>query len=210
MTKKINTVLAHPDVIRYVKLLFLIMAGGAIYPLLYLRQNFELTLLSTFGMTLAELNVASSVLGTSFFLSYVPSGWLADRFSPRALLTFSVGITGIIGLWYATLPAASWVTLIFGLWGVTTGLTFWAALIKGCTLLAPEHLQARYFGLLEGGRGLFEALLATIAVGWFAYAVGSLGSVGEEAMVQVIHFYSIVCLVIAAFLWFVLKEGNPD
>jgi len=210
MTKTINTASAHPDVIRYVKLLFLIMAGGAIYPLLYLRQNFELTLLSTFGMTLSELNVASSILGTSFFISYIPSGWLADRFSPRALLTFSVGMTGIIGLWYATLPAASWVTLIFGLWGVTTGLTFWAALIKGCALLAPEHLQARYFGLLEGGRGLFEALLATIAVAWFAYAVGSLGSADEAAMVQVIHFYSMVCLVIAGFLWLVLKEDNPD
>ena len=210
MNKTINAALGHPDVIRYVKLLFLIMAGGAIYPLLYLRQNFELTLLSTFGMTLSELNVASSILGTSFFISYVPSGWLADRFSPRALLTFSVGMTGAIGLWYATLPSAFWVTIIFGLWGITTGLTFWAALIKGCALLAPQHLQARYFGLLEGGRGLFEALLATIAVAWFAYAIGSLGSAGEAAMVQVIHFYSIVCIVIAAFLWFVLKEDKPD
>ena len=210
MTKKMKTALAHPDVIRYVKLLFLIMAGGAIYPLLYLRQNFELTLLSTFGMTLSELSVAYSILGTSFIVSYVPSGWLADRFSPRALLTFSVGMTGIIGLWYATLPSAFWVTIIFGLWGVTTGLTFWAALIKGCALLAPEHLQARYFGLLESGRGLFEALLATIAIAWFAYAIASLGAADEEAMVQVIYFYSIVCLVIALLLWIVLKENNTS
>ena len=210
MSKTKNAALSHPYVTRYVKLLFLIMAGGVIYPLLYLRQTFELTLLSTFGMTLSELNVASSILGTSFFISYIPSGWLADRFSPGTLLTFSVGMTGILGLWYSTLPAAFWVTVIFGLWGVTTGLTFWAALIKGCTLLAPQHLQARYFGLLEGGRGLFEALLATIAVAWYAYAVGSLDLAGEKAMIQVIHFYSIVCIVIAVFLWFALKEGNPD
>ncbi len=203
--------MAHNAVLmRYIKLLFLIMAGGAIYPLLYLRQNFELTLLSTFGMTLSELSVAYSILGTSFVISYVPSGWLADRFSPRALLTFSVGMTGVIGFWYATLPSAFWVTVIFALWGITTGLTFWAALIKGCALLAPEHLQARYFGLLEGGRGLFEALLATIAVAWFAYAVASLGSADEEAMVQVIYFYSFVCLVIAVFLWLVLKESHTD
>ncbi len=201
--------MAHNVVLmRYIKLLFLIMAGGAIYPLLYLRQNFELTLLSTFGMTLSELSVAYSILGTSFVISYVPSGWLADRFSPRALLTFSVGMTGVIGFWYATLPSAFWVTVIFALWGITTGLTFWAALIKGCALLAPEHLQARYFGLLEGGRGLFEALLATIAVAWFAYAVASLGSADEEAMVQVIYFYSFVCLVIAVLLWLVLKESH--
>lgn len=203
--------MAHNAVLmRYIKLLFLIMAGGAIYPLLYLRQNFELTLLSTFGMTLSELSVAYSILGASFVISYVPSGWLADRFSPRALLTFSVGMTGVIGFWYATLPSAFWVTVIFALWGITTGLTFWAALIKGCALLAPEHLQARYFGLLEGGRGLFEALLATIAVAWFAYAVASLGSADEEAMVQVIYFYSFVCLVIAVFLWLVLKESHTS
>ena len=184
------------------------MAGGAIYPLLYLRQNFELTLLTTFGISLAELNVAHSILGASFVLSYVPSGWLADRFSPRALLTFSVVMTGVIGLWYASIPGAQWITVIFALWGITTGLTFWAALIKGCSLLAPADQQARFFGLLEGGRGLFEALLATIAVAWFAYAVSSIGAIDEVAMVQVIYFYSAVCLVIGALLWLVLKDDS--
>ena len=212
MTMKTKTTMAlsSEGIQRYVKLLFLMMAGGAIYPLLYLRQNFELTLLATLDISLAQLNVAHSVLGTSFFLSYVPSGWLADRFSPRSLLTFSVAMTGVIGLWYGSLPEAKWITVIFGLWGVTTGLTFWAALIKGCSLLAPQDQQARFFGLLEGGRGLFEALLATIAVGGFAFAVSSLGAVDETAMVQVIYFYSGVCLVIGALLWFVLKDTASD
>jgi len=212
MTMKTKTTIAlsSEGIQRYVKLLFLMMAGGAIYPLLYLRQNFELTLLATLDISLAQLNVAHSVLGTSFFLSYVPSGWLADRFSPRSLLTFSVAMTGVIGLWYGSLPEAKWITVIFGLWGITTGLTFWAALIKGCSLLAPQDQQARFFGLLEGGRGLFEALLATIAVAGFAFAVSSLGAVDETAMVQVIYFYSGVCLVIGALLWFVLKDTASD
>ena len=209
MTMKIKTTaaLSSEGIQRYVKLLFLMMAGGAIYPLLYLRQNFELTLLATLDISLAQLNVAHSVLGTSFFLSYVPSGWLADRFSPRSLLTFSVAMTGVIGLWYGSLPEAKWITVIFGLWGITTGLTFWAALIKGCSLLAPEDQQARFFGLLEGGRGLFEALLATIAVAGFAFVVSSFSASDETAMVQVIYFYSGVCLVIGALLWFVLKDA---
>ena len=199
--------LSGDTVQRYVKLLFLMMAGGAIYPLLYLRQNFEMTLISTMGISLAELNVAHSISGMAFVLSYVPSGWLADRFSPRSLLTFSVAMTGVVGLWYASIPGPEWINVIFGLWGITTGLTFWAALIKGCSLLAPDDQQARFFGLLEGGRGLFEALLATVAVAWFAYAVSSLDAVDEAAMVQVIYFYSIVCLLIGALLWFVLDEA---
>jgi len=184
------------------------MAGGAIYPLLYLRQNFEMTLISTLGISLTELNVAHSILGAAFVLSYVPSGWLADRFSPRTLLTFSVTMTGVVGFWYASIPAPEWINVIYGLWGLTTGLTFWAALIKGCSLLAPDDQQARFFGLLEGGRGLFEALLATIAVGWFAYAISSLGALDEGAMVQVFYFYSTVCLLIGALLWFVLNESS--
>ena len=204
------SVLSSESFKRYIKLTFLIMAGGAIYPLLYLRQNFEMTLLSTLDISLADLNVAHSVLGISFVLSYVPSGWLADRFSPRSLLTFSVLMTGAVGLWYASIPSAPWITVIFGLWGITTGLTFWAALIKGCSLLAPDDQQARFFGLLEGGRGLFEALLATIAVAWFAYAVSSMDAVDEMAMVQVIYFYSVVCLVIGAILWFVLDETSES
>jgi len=141
------------ELLRYIRLTLFIVAGGSIYPLLYLRQNFELTLLSTFDISLAQLNQHSSILGVMFFLSYVPSGWVADRFTPRVLLSFSVFATGLLGIWYAQIPSSSQQLIIFGAWGVTTGLTFWSALLKGVALLAPGHLQARYFGLLEAGRG---------------------------------------------------------
>ena len=196
------------ELLRYIRLTLFIVAGGSIYPLLYLRQNFELTLLSTFDISLAQLNQHSSILGVMFFLSYVPSGWVADRFTPRVLLSFSVFATGLLGVWYAQIPSPSQLLIIFGAWGVTTGLTFWSALLKGVALLAPGHLQARYFGLLEAGRGLFEALLASIAVAWFAYALSSLDVSDQSAMVQVIYFYSCVCLVTGPLLWLILDSGS--
>lgn len=196
------------ELLRYIRLTLFIVAGGSIYPLLYLRQNFELTLLSTFDISLAQLNQHSSILGVMFFLSYVPSGWVADRFTPRVLLSFSVFATGLLGVWYAQIPSSSQLLIIFGAWGVTTGLTFWSALLKGVALLAPGHLQARYFGLLEAGRGLFEALLASIAVAWFAYALSSLDASDQSAMVQVIYFYSSVCLVTGPLLWLILDSGS--
>ena len=196
------------ELLRYIRLTLFIVAGGSIYPLLYLRQNFELTLLSTFDISLAQLNQHSSILGVMFFLSYVPSGWVADRFTPRVLLSFSVFATGLLGVWYAQIPSSSQLLIIFGAWGVTTGLTFWSALLKGVALLAPGHLQARYFGLLEAGRGLFEALLASIAVAWFAFALSSLDASDKSAMVQVIYFYSSVCLVTGPLLWLILDSGS--
>ena len=40
---------------RYVQLGVLILAGGAIYPLIYLRQNFEVSILESFGISIAQL-----------------------------------------------------------------------------------------------------------------------------------------------------------
>lgn len=210
MTSDNNPPQVGSELLRYIRLTLFIVAGGSIYPLLYLRQNFELTLLSTFDISLAQLNQHSSILGVMFFLSYVPSGWVADRFTPRVLLSFSVFATGLLGVWYAQIPSPSQLLIIFGAWGVTTGLTFWSALLKGVALLAPGHLQARYFGLLEAGRGLFEALLASIAVAWFAYALSSLDASDQGAMVQVIYFYSSVCLMTGPLLWLILDSGSAQ
>ena len=70
---------------RYFQLAVIVVAAGAIYPLLYLRQNFEVSILESFGITLSQLSQCYSMLGVIFVLTYLPSGWLADRVSPRWL-----------------------------------------------------------------------------------------------------------------------------
>ena len=74
MTGKIRTTAQ-----RYFQLAILTLAGGAVYPLIYLRQNFEVSILESFGITITELGQCYAMLGTIFVLTYVPSGWLADR-----------------------------------------------------------------------------------------------------------------------------------
>ena len=53
------------------------------YPLIYLRQNFEVSILESFNITITQLGQLYSLLGVIFVVTYVPSGWLADRISPR-------------------------------------------------------------------------------------------------------------------------------
>ena len=40
---------------RYFQLLILIIASGSIYPVVYMRQNFEGSMLETYGITLEQL-----------------------------------------------------------------------------------------------------------------------------------------------------------
>lgn len=193
---------------RYFQFFLLLLAGGAIYPLLYLRQNFEVSILETFSITVTELSSYYSVLGVIYMVCYVPSGWLADRFSPRLLITFSMAATGALGLWFASVPDKTVLPYIFTGWGLAAGLTFWASLIKGVKMLAGKNEQGRFFGILDGGRGLVEAVLATVAVGIFAYTVETAGDSTSVALKQVIYMYSYTCLALAVVIFLFFKSNE--
>ncbi|CAD5106965.1 Inner membrane protein YihN [Pseudomonas carbonaria] len=191
---------SNANLSRYLQLALLVLAAGAIYPMLYLRQVYQSTMLEALAISNSELGYLYSILGTAFLLSYLPSGWLADRLPPRFLISFSLLGTGALGLWYAQLPGFSTLLVIFCGFGITTGLTFWASLIKRVNMLAGEAEQGRFFGVLDGGRGLVEALLATVAIALFAYVAETRGERNAEGLQLVIHFYAACCIVLGAVL----------
>lgn len=185
---------------RYLQLLLLVIAAGAIYPMLYLRQVYQPTMLHFFRIDDVQLGYLYSSLGTIFLISYLPSGWLADRLSPRWLICFSLLATGALGLVYATGPSFHTLVLIFGGWGLTTGLTFWAAVIKRVNMIAGADEQGRFFGLLDGGRGLIEALLATVAITLFAYVTQTRGGTDAAGFTLVVHLYAFFCIALGVLL----------
>jgi sugar phosphate permease len=106
---------------RYLKLAVLVVVAGNIYPLIYLRQNFENSILEAFGITAAQLGENYVWLGILYVATYLPSGWLADRVSPRILMSFSLLFAGLLGLWFSTLPDFTSLRLIFIGWGIAAG-----------------------------------------------------------------------------------------
>jgi sugar phosphate permease len=192
---------------RYIKLAVLVIIAGNIYPLIYLRQNFELSIVDAFGITSAQLNQNYVWLGIIYMLTYVPSGWLADRVSPRVLMSFSLFAAGLLGVWFSTLPSPESLKFIFIGWGIAAGLTFWSALIKATAVLAEPEEQGRFFGILDGGRGLVEAILASIALAIFAYYTNGLGEDTADALVKVIWLYVGLMLLLAPITYFIL--GAP-
>lgn len=195
---------------RYLRLAVLIIAAGTIYPLIYLRQNFEVTILESFGITAVQLGNCYAMLGTLFVLTYVPSGWLADRIAPRLLMSFSLAFAGALGIWFSTMPSYWSLIVIFAGWGLATGLTFWAALIKATAMLGRRDEQGRFFGILDGGRGLVEAILATIAVALFAWWTSGAAGSPADALRGVIWLYTSCMLLLAPVVFFVVKPNRAD
>jgi MFS family permease len=196
---------------RYIQLMLLVIAAGAIYPILYLRQVYQPTMLEVFHITDSQLGYLYSSLGTIFLVSYLPSGWLADRIAPRLLICFSLIATGVLGLWYSTAPSFPMLMMIFGGWGLSTGLTFWAAVIKRVTMIAGTHEQGRFFGLLDGGRGLIEAMLATIAITLFAWMTQTKGAPVAAGFKLVVYMYAFLCIALGVVLALVKDpQGTED
>ena len=171
-------------------------------------------MLETFDITRAQLGECHTILGIIFFLTYLPSGWLSDKLSTRWLISVSMAGTGVLALWLSTNPDFTQIKWIFIGWGLTSGLTLWGALIKGTSLLAPHDQQGRFFGLLESGRGLVEALLASIGLAVFAYFLNSVGAGTGGSLTAVIVLYGLVAIGLAPIVFFALKtstmEAPPD
>jgi hypothetical protein len=81
-------------------------------------------------------------------------------------------------------------------------------LIKAVAVLARSDQQGRFFGLLDGGRGLVEAALATVAIAWFAYLLES-GATTGASLQQVITFYAVFMLLVAPIVLATLKQESP-
>ncbi|WP_150465570.1 MFS transporter [Francisella sp. SYW-2] len=190
------------------ELLLLILAGGVIYPIVYLRQNFQDQMLVTFNISIFQLGNLYSILGLSFFLGYVPGGWLADKISMKKLITFSLIGTGCIGFYFSTVPSFYSLYFVYLGWGITTGLSFSAASLKLINIIAGKNAQGKFFGAFEGGRGLVEAILATTAVYIYFITAKKTSDKDPQALINVILMYSAICVFVGIIFYFCFRQNT--
>ena len=126
--------------------------------------------------------MAQSAYGFIAMVAYFFGGPLADRFEPRKLLAGSLWAAASGGLYIATFPDVKGVMLVCGCFGLTSILLFWAALIKVTRAWGGDDQQGLSYGVLEGGRGLLAAILASLSVLAFsvAFPVGYVAATLEQ------------------------------
>lgn len=204
------------DRTRVVNLLCLILAGEMIFSLpFHITRYFRPSFLETFSLSNAALGDIFALYGIIAMLSYFPGGLLADKFSVRRLLTFSLLATAAGGLYLATIPGVNGLRILFAYWGMTTILLFWAALLRATREWGGATRQGMAFGLLDGGRGLTAAIAATAAVALFSFfAEGQtevLSAVERRAGMQaVFYFYSAVTGLVALLCWMFVRERRES
>ena len=118
------------DPARWLLMTILGLSGGIIFFLPFLQELYYLPLAAALDLNNAQIGSLLSVFGVTSLLCYVPGGWLADRVSPRLLLSTSLISTGLSGFYFSTFPSYQISLLLHGFWGITITLMFWCAISR--------------------------------------------------------------------------------
>ena len=196
---------------RWTIMMSLIVAGEAIFTLPYhVTRFFRPTVLEVFGLSATELGVAQAAYGVVAMAAYALGGPLADRYPARKLLAGSLWLTACGGLYLATFPGYYGAMFIWGFFGLSTILFFWAALIKATRAWGGNAEQGLAYGVLDGGRGLLAAILASVGVLVFSlafpdgYEAASMSD-KRDALQQIILGYTVVTAATGVLVWFSLR-----
>ena len=194
----------------------LVAAGEAVFLLPFvLTRVFRPTFLDVFGITNLQLGTAFSFYGIVAMAAYIAGGPLADRFSARRLMTVALLTTGVGGIALAAIPSPRGMNVLWAVWGLTTVLLFWAAMLRATREWGGVAAQGRAYGLLEGGRGLLAAVIASVAVVVFAVVLPTdVASATPEqqaaAFRAVIWVFTGVTVAVALLVWVVVPEIAPQ
>lgn len=191
----------------------LIIAGETVFLLPFVVPRiFRPTVLDVFGLNNLQLGLAFSVYGIVAMLAYFAGGPLADRFSARKLMAIALFTTSLGGLLLANTPPLNVLMWLYGFWGLTTILLFWAALIRATREWGGQNSQGRAYGVLDGGRGLVAALLASISVAIFSTLLPidpAEATLAErtDALMQIIWIFTGFVVFAATLVWVFVPEG---
>lgn len=202
---------------RRILILFsLVIAGEMVFSLpFHIARFFRPTFLDVYSLSNAQLGDIFAFYGVVAMLAYFPGGMIADYFSARKLLTLSLVATACGGMYLAQVPDQLGLKFLFAYWGMTSILFFWAALIKATREWGGALAQGKAFGVLEGGRGLVAAGVASVAVLVIKMALPiELDNATDvqriHAMQQLVYFYVAMTLVAAALVWIIIPDKDFD
>lgn len=192
-------------------MLSLIIAGEAIFLLPFiLMRVFKPVIREAFLITDAQIGEAQALYGITAVISYFFGGFIADKWEAKKLLTLSLGLTALGGIWMLLIPSITGLKFLYAFWGVSTILLFWAALIKATRQWGNENNQGLSFGLLDGGRGFFAATTALSGAAILSFFFPKSGTITLEDKITTLQYIigaiTIIVIAVAVFVWFSLPK----
>ena len=163
--------MAKNNVKRFLLLFALGVAYGFMYVMPYMKSRFYDQMIAAMGCTIAQLGSLMTYYTIALTISYLPGGWIGDKFNPKPVLLASIFGQAILSfLFMFTYQSYTMAVIIWCLMALTGGFAFWPSLMKGIRMTGTDEEQGRIFGIFEALNGCASLLLSFIMLGIMAIA----------------------------------------
>lgn len=190
---------------RFFSLLSLGVAFAAMYNLPYIKYVFYDALIEGMGVTNEQLGTLLSYYALACIITYIPGGWIADKFSPKKILSICSFFNGLLCIYFAfTLQSYTSAIIVWILAALTGSAAFWASIMKAVRVSAPSEEQGKAFGIFEAFCGLSATLIYFLLL--FVFSKFPDSTMGLKATVIGMGIMSILGSILIIFLY----EGNIE
>ena len=142
------------------------MVYGTMYNLPYVKNIFYDAMIECMGINNTQIGFLLTCYAIACIVTYVPGGWIADRFAPKKILVVSGVANGLLSILFAvTMQSFTISILVWILCALTGSAQFWAAILKAVRLTGGDDEQGKTFGIFDAFCGV-AATLTNFACLW--------------------------------------------
>lgn len=179
-----------------------LMAGASIsMKLSSIKDAFYVPMMEIFDMNNAQFGATRSIYGIVQMIGYIPAMFIADKFSKKIMIPFSMFALAAVGFYFGTIPTYTGLLLVYALLAIFGEMTYWPIMLKAVRLLGNKNEQGRLFGFLEGGRGIVDILISFFAILIFSHFGNQV-----TGLKSAIYFYSFALIAIGIISYFLLDH----
>lgn len=192
---------------RFMLLFALGIAYGFMYVMPYMSSSFYDQMIEAMGVTNEQLGMLRTYYAIACTISYLPGGWIGDKFNPRPVLLASIfGQVALSFLFMFTYTNYTMAVIIWLGMGITGGFAFWPAVMKGIRMTGTDEEQGRIYGIFEALNGVASLLQSLAMLGIMAIVSSTALSVGFKSAIACMGGMSLISGILV--LIFMPKEAT--
>jgi len=169
--------------------IFLLAVSCLCYNLPYLSSSFYTQFLEAFELTNTQAGLLLSMFSLTATPGYLFGGLLADKFSPKKLVTLSSFLTAALGVVLILMNSFTGMLICYLGFGLTTTFMNWSAVMKLIRAQADSNSEGKVFGFFELSYAIIGAVTSygiLAALQSFISTIGFKGVIGIYAGILVV------------------------
>jgi nitrate/nitrite transporter NarK len=183
---------------RWVIIIILGIASGLTFLLPYYFKYLFIEFEYKYSISSVSFKQIYTFYGFVTLLSYIPGGYLADKYSARKLISFSLLLSGITGLFTTLNLSFPGLVIAFSVFAISNTLLFWVSSVKLILNLGNKYESGRILGVFEGSKGIAGVIFAIL---YFFFIIPE-----KFGIDFIILTYSILNILLGILIWYLFRD----